>query len=181
MKNRGGYNIDYEKGFKKEKESFKLYTPIIKYVLGASKLESTERSLVDVATGIDCYAQIQGNIYGISLRVRSKDYNSFTLNRHISDKHSEVNKWTKKRLTQIKPSYHIQIAPMRNGNVKIWRIDIDAFGHYIDRLIADFSLKTFYNDRLECYEFPYDSVCGTNGVKTFEIEPNSLSVVYNCE
>lgn len=176
MKNRGGYNIDYEKGFKKEKESFKLYTPIIKYVLGASKLESTERSLVDVATGIDCYAQIQGNIYGISLRVRSKDYNSFTLNRHISDKHSEINKWTKKRHNQIKPSYHIQIAPMRNGNVKIWRINIDAFGHYIESLIADFSLKTFYKkDKLKCYEFPYDSVCGINGVTTFEINPNSLS------
>lgn len=170
MKNRGGYNIDYEKGFQLESESFKKHKSVIKYVLGSSKLESTERTLIDKATGIDCYAQIQGNIYGISLRVRKHDYNSFTLNRHISEKHSEINKWNKTRLNQIKPSYHIQIAPMRNGNLKVWRINIDAFGYYLENLKNDNTLEHFYNTKLKCYEFSYDSVKNVNGVKMFEID-----------
>jgi hypothetical protein len=35
------------------------------------------------------HTQIQGNVYG-SLRVREYNYNSFTLNRHSTDIHSEV-------------------------------------------------------------------------------------------
>ena len=167
--NRGGLNIDYSIGFELEEQGFKRYEKAIKHVLNAKELESTARSLIDKATGIDCYAQIQGNMYGISLRFRDRDYDSFTLNRHIGDKHSEINKWNSKRINQIKPAYHLQIAPTSKG-LKVWRINIDAYSHFISRLIKTSELCSYYNSRLKCYEFPYEKVSGVAGVSLFELD-----------
>tara|TARA_B110000114_G_C15046273_1_gene379339 strand:- start:594 stop:1115 length:522 start_codon:yes stop_codon:yes gene_type:complete len=168
VNNRGGLNINYSKGFSLEEEGFKRFKKAIKHVLGATELESTTRSLIDKTTGIDCYAQIQGHMYGISLRVRNKDYNSFTLNRHESDKHSEIIKWTNKRTNNIKPAYHLQIAPTKNG-VKVWRINIDAFSLFIKRQINTSSLDSYFNSRLKCYEFSYENVSEVAGVTVFEL------------
>ena len=165
--NRGGLNIDYANGFELESKGFDTYKTLIKYYLGASSIESSARSLIDKATGIDCLGEIQGQIKGVSLRVRNKDYNSFTLNRHISDKHSEVNKWITKRTNQIKPAYHLQFAPMPNG-VKVWRIDIDAFSLFLQRQINTSNLYSYYQDRMRCYEFNYSDVSGVAGVRLFE-------------
>ena len=167
--NRGGLNIDYAQGFKLEEQGFKRYEKAIKHVLSAKYLEPTTRSLVDKATGTDCYANIQGNVVGISLRVRNKDYNSFTLNRHISDEHSEINKWIKKRTIQIKPAYHLQISPTKDG-LKVWRINIDAFSQFIQRLINQSILSSYYNSRLKCYEFKHSDVSGVMGVSVIKLD-----------
>jgi len=166
---RGGLNIDYAQGFKLEEQGFKRYEKAIKHVLNAKHLECTARSLVDKATGIDCYAQIQGYIVGISLRVRNKDYNSFTLNRHIDDEHSEVKKWIAQRHNHIKPATHLQIAPTNQG-VKVWRINIDAFSLFIQRQINTNNLYSYYNERMRCYEFKHSQVSGVAGISVFELD-----------
>lgn len=124
---------------------------------------------MDKSTGIDLTAKIQGRCVGVSLRVRNKDYNSFTLNRHVNDEHSEIIKWISKRNNFIKPAYHVQIAPIENG-VKVWRINIDAFSHFINRQIKTSKLISFYNDRLKCYEFPFENVREVAGVSVFELD-----------
>jgi hypothetical protein len=166
--NRGGLNIDYIEGFKLEEIGFKRYYNAIKYVLNATEIESTARTMIDKSTGVDLTAKIQGHCVGVSLRVRNKDYNSFTLNRHVNDEHSEILKWTSKRNNFIKPAYHVQIAPIENG-VKVWRIDIDAFSQFINRQIKTSKLISFYNNRLKCYEFPFENVRGVAGVSVFEL------------
>jgi hypothetical protein len=105
---RGSNNLNYDDGFKYERENYKIFEPVLKNILGANQLEETSRTLIDIATGTDAYAQIQGNVYGISLRVREYNYNSFTLNRHSTDIHSEVHKWKRNRNSTIKPAYHVQ-------------------------------------------------------------------------
>jgi|TARA_B110000967_G_scaffold102376_1_gene105083 hypothetical protein len=167
--NRGGLNIDYTEGFKLEEIGFKRYYKAIKHVLHATEIESTARTMMDKSTGVDLTAKIQGHCVGVSLRVRNKDYNSFTLNRHVNDKHSEILKWTTKRNNFIKPAYHVQIAPIENG-VKVWRINIDAFSHFINRQIKTSKLISYYNNRLKCYEFSYENVLGVAGVTVFELD-----------
>jgi hypothetical protein len=76
---RGSNNLNYDDGFKYMRENYKIFEPVLKNILGANQLEETSRTLIDIATGTDAYAQIQGNVYGISLRVREYNYNSFTL------------------------------------------------------------------------------------------------------
>jgi hypothetical protein len=166
--NRGGLNIDYIEGFKLEEIGFKRYYNAIKHVLNATEIESTARTMIDKSTGVDLTAKIQGNCVGVSLRVRNKDYNSFTLNRHVNDEHSEILKWTSKRNNFIKPAYHVQIAPIENG-VKVWRINIDAFSQFINRQIKTSKLISFYNYRLKCYEFPFENVREVAGVSVFEL------------
>jgi hypothetical protein len=39
----------------------KIFEPVLKNILGANQLEETSRTLIDIATGTDAYAQIQGN------------------------------------------------------------------------------------------------------------------------
>jgi hypothetical protein len=75
------------------------------------------------------HAQIQGNVYGISLRVREYNYNSFTLNRHSTDIHSEVHKWKRNRNSTIKPAYHVQFKN-KYDKVLVIRVNIDAFGMF---------------------------------------------------
>jgi hypothetical protein len=166
--NRGGLNIDYADGFKFEEEGFKRYYKTIKQVLNATEIESTARTMIDKATGIDFTAKIQGQCVGLSLRIRNKDYNSFTLNRHVSDKHSEIKKWIAKRKIYLKPAYHLQIAPTKSG-VKIWRINIDTFSHFIERQIEASNLCSYYNSRMKCYEFTHSDVSGVAGVDLINI------------
>ena len=167
--NRGGLNIDYSDGFKLEEQGFKSYYKAIKHVLNATEIESTARTMIDKATGVDLTAKIQGECVGVSLRFRNRDYNSFTLNRNIADEHSEVNKWIKKRTIQIKPAYHLQISPTKDG-LKVWRINIDAFSHFIQRLINQSILGSYYNSRLKCYEFKHSDVSGVMGVSVIELD-----------
>lgn len=166
--NRGGLNIDYTEGFKLEEIGFKRYYNAIKHALNATEIESTARTMMDKSTGVDLTAKIQGHCVGVSLRIRNKDYNSFTLNRHESDKHSEIIKWTNKRTNNIKPAYHLQIAPTKNG-VKVWRINIDAFSLFIKRQINTSSMDSYFNSRLKCYEFPFENVREVAGVSVFEL------------
>ena len=116
--NRGGLNIDYADGFKLEEQGFKRYYKAIKHVLNATEIESTARTMIDKSTGVDLTAKIQGQCVGVSLRVRNRDYNSFTLNRHVSDKHSEILKWISKRNNFIKPAYHQHI------DLVSWRLNL---------------------------------------------------------
>ena len=167
--NRGGLNIDYADGFKLEEQGFKRYYKAIKHVLNATEIESTARTMIDKSTGVDLTAKIQGQCVGVSLRVRNRDYNSFTLNRHVSDKHSEVNKWLTKRNNFIKPATHLQLAPIKNG-LKVWRIDIDAFSHFIQRQINQSKISSYYNSRMMCYEFAHSDVSGVAGVSVFELD-----------
>jgi hypothetical protein len=37
----------------------KIFEPVLKNILGANQLEETSRTLIDIATGTDAYAQIQ--------------------------------------------------------------------------------------------------------------------------
>lgn len=168
MINRGGYNIDYNDGFKYESTHFIKYESIIKRVLNASKLELTTRSIVDLKTGIDAYAVIENNVIGVSLRFRNQDYNSFTLNRHITDNNSEIHKWLKNRNETIKPSFHIQISKAKNFN-RVIRINIDSFSYYIQYLINNNLLESKYNHNLKSYEFSLESLKDVGGVNSYKI------------
>ena len=165
--NRGNFNLDYSEGFKIERERFKLLKSTMMNVLGASQLEETSRTLIDLACGIDAYAEIQGNVYGISLRVRDKDYNSFTLSRHIDDVNSEVRKWTNQRKTKIKPAYHIQCNKVSDNQYTVFRINIDAFAVWLKIQIRDSHLEDFYNHQLMAYEFNYEKIKNLDGVSKF--------------
>jgi hypothetical protein len=74
---RGSNNLNYDDGFKYERENYKIFEPVLKNILEQNQLEET-RTLIDIATGTDAYAQIQGNVYGISLRVREYNYTIYT-------------------------------------------------------------------------------------------------------
>lgn len=165
--NRGNLNLNYNEGFKIERERFQLLKSTIMHVLGANQLEETTRSLIDLSCGVDAYAEIQGNVYGISLRVRDKDYNSFTLSRHISDVNSEIHKWTKKRKNRIKASYHIQCNRVELNHYTVFRINIDSFGVYIQYLIKNNELEGFFNHQLLAYEFNYEKIKDICGVSKF--------------
>jgi hypothetical protein len=60
---RGSNNLNYDDGFKYERENYKIFEPVLKNILGANQLEETSRTLIDIATGTDAYAQIQGNVW----------------------------------------------------------------------------------------------------------------------
>jgi hypothetical protein len=71
---RGSNNLNYDDGFKYERELIIRFEPVLKNNTRANQLEETSRTLIDIATGTDAYAQIQGNVYGISLRVRELQF-----------------------------------------------------------------------------------------------------------
>jgi hypothetical protein len=58
------------------------------------------------------------------------NYNSFTLNRHSTDIHSEVHKWKRNRNSTIKPAYHVQFNKISDDKVLVIRVNIDAFGMF---------------------------------------------------
>lgn len=163
VKNRGGFNIDYEAGFTIENNLFVEYKDMIMKILTATDVEQTTRGLVDKATGTDAVALIEGNVYGVSLRFRSNDFNSFTLNRHISDVYSEVNKWIKNRSNLIKPAYFIQISEAEEY-YRLIRINVDAYSLHLQYLIKHNLLEPLYNKHLKAYEFKLKENEKVNGV-----------------
>jgi hypothetical protein len=50
------------------REKIIRYSTSTKEYTRTNQLEETSRTLIDIATGTDAYAQIQGNVYGISLQ-----------------------------------------------------------------------------------------------------------------
>jgi hypothetical protein len=166
--NRGGVNIDYVIGYEIESRLFKEYKPMLLKILHATDIELTTRGIIDKNTGTDATAIIENNVYGISLRFRNGDYDSFTLNRHISDKYSEVHKWLKERNTTIKPAYYVQIADTKDY-YKMIRINIDAFANHIRYLIKHNQLENCYNSHLKAYEFKLNDLKDTTGVFFTEI------------
>jgi hypothetical protein len=169
MYNRGGLNLDYSVGYDIESSLFKDYKVMLLNILHATEIELTTRGLIDKNTGTDATALIEENVYGISLRFRNGDYDSFTLNRHISEKYSEVHKWTKSRNTTIKPAYYVQIADAYNY-YKIIRINIDAFSNHLLYLIKHNQLKNHYNSKLKAYEFKLKDLENITGVFTTKIK-----------
>ena len=160
---RGGFNIDYDTGFKIENDLFYKYSEMLKNIIIATQIEQTTRGIMDKCTGTDAVALIDGNVYGISLRFRSGDYNSFTLNRHIDDKFSEVAKWINDRCNKIKPAYFIQVSETP-FYYKLIRVNIDAFSYYLERLILNNELDKLYNSRLLAYEFKLNTLKDVAGV-----------------
>lgn len=156
--NRGGLNIDYSQGFQIEQQANESYKSLIQDTLRAERLEFTARSLADKAAGIDAVAQIEGLVYGVSLRYRNGDYNSFTLNRHISEYGSEAGKWLTPFRGNLKPAYHIQIAKARE-HIRVIRVNIDAFSDFL-RFI---DLEKYYNPMLKAYEFKLESLPALSG------------------
>ncbi|WP_405377528.1 hypothetical protein [Nonlabens sp. Asnod3-A02] len=136
------------------------------HILSADQLELTTRGLIDKATGTDAIAMIQGNVYGISLRVRSSDYNSFTLSRNINDIASEVKKWCKNRSNKIKPAYHVQISERADNTIKVTRINIDAFSIWLRYANKNNKLEQYYNKKLLAYEFALDNIPNADGIFT---------------
>ena len=164
MTNRGWYNIDYQAGFNLETELFKDYLPLLKKILNADVVDLVTRGLIDKAAGTDAIALIEGKVYGISLRFRTSDYDSFTLNRHISDKYSEVHKWKGARSNTIKPAYFIQVANTSNHKLKVIRVNIDAFGYYLLHLEKTDQLEQYYKSHLKSYEFPLQQLSNVTGI-----------------
>ncbi|MEG9326551.1 hypothetical protein V6B16_01260 [Salinimicrobium catena] len=156
--NRGNYNLDYSKGFQIEQNKFEQYKPILLETLQAKDIELITRGMLDKISGLDATALIDGLVYGISLRFRNKDYNSFTLNRHISDPYSEVHKWLKPNETNMKPIYYIQINERLGNSLRLIRVNIEAFSYYLQYLIKNKELEGFYREHLLAYEFPLDKL-----------------------
>jgi len=163
LNNRGGVNIDYVIGYEIESRLFKEYKTMLLKILHATDIELTTRGIIDKNTGTDATAVIENNVYGISLRFRNANYNSFTLNRHISDKYSEIHKWIKERNTSIKPAYYVQISDAKDY-YKMIRINIDAFSNHLKYLIKHNQLESCYNTRLKAYEFKLKDLSDTAGV-----------------
>ena len=166
---RGGYNIDYDTGFKIENDLFSKYYDMLKNIIMATQLEQTARGLMDKCTGTDAVALINGIVYGVSLRFRNGDYHSFTLNRHINDEYSEVNKWIRNRNESIKPAVFIQVAETFTY-YRLIRVNIDAFSYYLEKLIKSGELDTFYNNGLFAYEFKLDALKNVAGIFTTVIK-----------
>lgn len=155
---RGANNIEYYDGYKLEADLYKKYEPLLKRILKADLIELCTRSIIDKNTGTDAVALINNSSIGVSLRFRTQDYNSFTLSRHISDKYSEVHKWSKERMEGIKPAYFIQIANRPDGRLRVIKVNIDAFGYYLRYLINSNQLEQFYKPFLKAYDFSLNTV-----------------------
>jgi len=169
LSNRGGANIDYVVGYEMESRLFNEYKTMLLRILHATEIELTTRGIIDKNTGTDATAIIENNVYGISLRFRNGNYNSFTLNRHISDKYSEVHKWLKERNTTIKPAYYVQISDAKDY-YKMIRINIDAFANHIRYLIKHNQLENCYNSYLKAYEFKLKDLRDISGVFFTDID-----------
>ncbi|MET6990059.1 hypothetical protein [Sediminicola arcticus] len=152
MLNRGGLNIDYSDGFAMEEKYIAKYDFYIKQILDSDYIESATRTIVDQACGIDIYATIKENVYGVSLRVRTSDFHSFTLSRHVNDQYSEILKWVKQSQGIIKPAYHIQINEGKHY-FTITKIDVQEFSLHLNDLIHEGKLESYYNTMLLAYEF----------------------------
>ena len=156
---RGLSNLSYNEGFKIEKEKFEEYKPILLNTLQATEIELTTRGLLDKVISCDATALIDGLVYGISLRFRSLDYNSFTLNRHYNDPFSEVHKWLQStHQGNLKPIYYIQVNERPDKTLRLIRVNIDAFKWVLEGLIHERRLEGYYQPHLMAYEFPIDKM-----------------------
>jgi hypothetical protein len=124
---RGSNNLNYDDGFKYERENYKIFEPVLKNILGANQLEETSRTLT--LQLVLMHTQIQGNVYGISLRVREYNYNSFTLI-DIVPTYIVKYTWKRNRNSTIKPAYHVQFNKISDDKVLVIRVNIDAFGMF---------------------------------------------------
>ncbi|WP_155827697.1 hypothetical protein [Gillisia sp. JM1] len=163
---RGNNNLKYETGFQIEAEKFTEYKPILLDTLQAEDIELTTRGMLDKVTGCDATALIDGLVYGVSLRFRSSDYNSFTLNRHITDPYSEVHKWIKPHNTNLKPIYYIQINQRYHNELRLIRVNIEAYSVFLQHLVKTDSLEMYWENKLLAYEFPTMLPNGYKGIFT---------------
>jgi hypothetical protein len=62
---RGSNNLNYDDGL--SMREYKIFEPVLKKYTKSKPTRKTSRTLIDL-TGTDAYAQIQGNVYGISLQ-----------------------------------------------------------------------------------------------------------------
>ena len=72
MLNRGGLNLDYNKGFQIEAEKFTLFKPTLLRLLTASNIELVTRGMLDTDCGIDAIAKIDNQHFFIGLRFLKK-------------------------------------------------------------------------------------------------------------
>lgn len=156
--NRGNDNLDYAEGFLIEEDKFNEYKNILLETLQAEDVELITRGMLDKLTGVDATALIDSSVYGISLRFRSKDYNSFTLSRHQSDPYSEVHKWTQAHAKNLKPIYYIQINERLDSSLRLIRVNIEAFSYILQKLMKEERLEDYYNSHLKAYEFPLKDI-----------------------
>lgn len=169
MLNRGGLNLDYNKGFQIEAEKFTLFKPTLLRLLTASNIELVTRGMLDTDCGIDAIAKIDNQHFFIGLRFRKtlKDYNSITLSRHYSEFGSEIKKLL---YNKVKPDFFIQITELKDM-IRITEINIDSFNLYLQYLIKNNQLENHYNEKLKAYEFKLDTFeNGDHGIRNFLIE-----------
>lgn len=177
-KNRGGFNLDYNNGFKIESDNFLIYKHILLRLLTASNIELTTRGMMDKECGIDAIAKIDSQHYFIGLRFRKTkiDYNSITLSRHINDSASEVKKFLRNRL---RPDFFIQITELKN-QIRITEVNIDSFNLFLEKAFKDEILEKYYNKKLLAYEFPLNDLenkaIGNYGIRNFLIEKDKLYI-----
>jgi|688.fasta_scaffold51999_12 hypothetical protein len=173
MLNRGGLNLDYNKGFQIEAEKFTLFKPTLLKLLTASNIELVTRGMLDTDCGIDAIAKIDNQHFFIGLRFRTtlKDYNSITLSRHFKDNASEIKKFL---FNKVRPDFFIQITEV-NNDVRITEINIDAFIMYLQFLIKNNQLENHYNEKLKAYEFKLKNFeLGEHGIRNYLIEKNKV-------
>lgn len=148
-----GHNLEYEEGFKLEAYMLDNYSKLIADMVGVAYLEEATRGTLDKKAGIDALGVFRSNtVTGIALRYRNRDYNSFTLSRHISDEYSEVHKWTNRKQGAITPAHFVQIAD-KGDYVRIIHVDILAFSYFLQRHMKEGTLQQFWNSNLDAYEF----------------------------
>lgn len=168
MLNRGGFNLDYDKGFLIEAEKFNNFKHLILQLLTASNIELITRGMLDKECGIDAVAKIDNQHFFIGLRFRKTkiDYNSITFSRNIKDRASEINKFL---YNKIRPDFFIQITEL-NNSLRIIEINIDSFKLYLKKLIKHDQLENHYNENLNAYEFKLKSFeNGEHGIRNIFI------------
>ena len=150
------HNLNIKDGVAREAAKFDQYKTLIMQCLEADHVELLNGTIMDFKGGIDALYTIRGKVgvYALSLRFRNRYYNSFTMNRHVKDVNSEVNKWSHK--SALKPNVHIQISELGDGRVNVTIINVDSFGRLVKAYRDNFpnKLEDHYNDRIDAYEFP---------------------------
>ena len=163
------HNLNIKEGVRREASEFKKYESLLKDVLKADTIELLNGTLMDFKGGIDALYTIKGKagVYGLSLRFRNRYYDSFTINRHVKDVNSEVNKWSEK--VALKANTHVQISDLGGEHVNVTIVNVESFGRLIGAYKNNFpdKLQDFYNDRLDAYEFPKNFTKFRNDVISF--------------
>jgi hypothetical protein len=120
-----------------------------------NQLEETSRTLIDIATGTDAYAQIQGTF---TVLVYERIQLQFIYIIDIVPTY--IVKYTsgkRNRNSTIKPAYHVQFNKISDDKVLVIRVNIDAFGMFLKHLEQTKHLEPYFNKYLEAYEFDLDN------------------------